>query len=384
VRLAVIGAGPIGLAAALGAARRGHDVVVLERGEVGDALLRWGPTRLFTPLGMNLPAWARQEVPGLPSGEALLTGPEMAREVLQPMAAAARLEGRVRTGHRVVKVARAGLTRTEMPGHPLRAERPFLLLIEGPDGEFTLEADAVIDASGVYGSPAWAGPGGLPAIGEREAGARVLRHLGALHAALPSLRGTRVLLAGHGHSAANAVLVLAGMAAEAPATRVTWAVRCAHARPVAEVAEDPLPERRRVAAAANALAQSPPAFLTMSRRSTIASLRARLQGFEVSFTGRGAVETFDHVAAFTGYRPDGDPVSELALEISAVTEGSARLARALSGVTDCLSVPRVRPEDLASGEPGFFLAGARSYGRMRTFLLRDGLRHVEAMLESLG
>ena len=93
---------------------------------------------------------------------------------------------------------------------------------------------------------------------------------------------------------------------------------------------------------------------------------------------------FDHVAVFTGCRPDHGMLSELALEISPVTEGSARLARALAGVTDCLSVPCVRSDDLASGEPGFHLVGARSYGRSRNFLLRSGLEQVESILESLG
>src|SRR5688572_7620991 len=122
----------------MGSARRGHDVVVLEQGVVGDALRRWGPTRLFTPLEMNVPAWVREEVRALPPPDALLTGPGMARDVLEPMAASALLHDRVRAGHRVVAVCRAGLTRGELPGHPLRAERPFLLLVESPEGERTM------------------------------------------------------------------------------------------------------------------------------------------------------------------------------------------------------------------------------------------------------
>jgi hypothetical protein len=77
-------------------------------------------------------------------------------------------------------------------------------------------------------------------------------------------------------------------------------------------------------------------------------------------------------------------LSELAVEIAPATEGAARLARALAGVTDCLAVPRVGPQDLASGEPGFHMIGARSYGRSRTFLMRAGLAHIETILESLG
>jgi hypothetical protein len=90
------------------------------------------------------------------------------------------------------------------------------------------------------------------------------------------------------------------------------------------------------------------------------------------------------VLGFTGYRPDLSFLSELALEVSPATEGAAGVARALAGVTDCLAVPRVRPSDLDSGEPGFHLIGAKSYGRLPTFLLRNGLTQLEAILDRLA
>jgi hypothetical protein len=71
------------------------------------------------------------------------------------------------------------------------------------------------------------------------------------------------------------------------------------------------------------------------------------------------------------------------VETSPVTEGGARLYRAISCITDCLSVPAVKPEDLQSGEPGFFFIGSRSYGRSNGFLLRTGLMQLETILESL-
>ncbi len=382
-RLATIGAGPIGLAAGVLAARRGWDVTVLEQGAVGDTLRAWGPTRLFTPLEMNVPAELRASLHHAPPGDALLTGPQMARDVLEPIAALPELAGRVLTGHRVVAIARAGLARHEFAGHPLRAERPFRLLVDSPKGERILEAEAVLDASGMCGPPVWAGSGGLPAAGERSAGPRILRRLGDLHGAVDAIRGRRALLVGSGHSAANAVVWLASVAAESERTSLTWAVRTAHARPVPEIADDPLPERRRIAAAANALAQSPPGFLALRRRAAVASIVATAERLEVTFTASGVAEPFDLVAVFAGQRPDASMLSELAVEIAPVTEGSARLARALSGVTDCLACPSVSAADLASGEPGFHMIGARSYGRSRAFLLRTGIDHLRTILDSL-
>ncbi|HKX26347.1 MAG TPA: NAD(P)-binding domain-containing protein [Blastocatellia bacterium] len=385
-RLIVIGAGPAGLAAALGGVRRGLEVTVLERDEVGASLRRWGPTRFFSPLSMNLPPGAAKILADrLPGGDALLTGPEFAETVLAPLASSEALRGRVLPRHRVVAVGRAGLTRLDFAGHPIRAERPFRLLVETPEGERTFEAEAVIDASGTYGHPTAAGLGGIPAAGERALAAeRIIRDLGALHARRSALARRRVLLIGHGHSAANAVAELADLADQAAGTQVVWATRSLNLRPCTEIANDPLPERQKVVARANQLALRPPGWLTMERKASVEAfnlesedrVRARLSG--------GREVSVDQIVALTGYRPDLSFLSELAIALDPATEGPARLARALTHVTDCLSVPSVRPEDLSSGEPGFYFAGAKSYGRSRTFLLQTGYHQLETILDLIA
>jgi Pyridine nucleotide-disulphide oxidoreductase len=377
-RLVVIGAGPMGLEAALGAQERGFAVTVLEKGRVGESLRRWGSTRFFSPLGMNVsPRVKRLLGPGLPREDGILTGVEMAERVLEPLAASASLAGRVHTGHRVVAVGRARMTRAEMAGHPLRAERPFRLLVEGPEGEYALEAEAVLDASGIYDTPAAVGAGGVPARGERAVQSRLVRHLGTLEERLPDLAGRDVLLVGHGHSAANAIGLLERLS---PAPRVVWATRSPNRRPCVEVAGDPLPERQSVVAHANELAADPLAFLRVERRADVEAIEPANGHLAVTLSG-GRGGRFDAVVGFTGYRPDVSFLSELALEISPVSEGAHRLHRAIAGVTDCLTPPRVREEDLLSGEPGFHLVGFKAYGRISTFLLRTGHAQLESVLD---
>jgi thioredoxin reductase len=347
-RVVVVGAGPIGLAAALGARKRGFEVTVLEAEEIGASLRRWGSTRFFTPLRMNFPSHI--------DGDDLLTGSEFVERVLVP--AAASLE--VRTHTRVVSISRRGLTRTDYAGHPLRAERPFRVLTEGDE---VLEADAILDASGVELPLPYAVRGRVDAI----------RTLGELDARKDELRARRVLLVGNGHSAANAIAVLRDAGAE-----VTWAVRTANSKPVEEIANDPLPERQRVAALANALASQ----VRCERRAMVESVACHNGHIDVALTGNRRVEV-DAVVALTGYRPASDYTSELALEISPVSEGGARLYRAISKITDCLCVPSVAKEDFATGEPNYFFVGARAYGRSRTFLLQTGFKQLETILDSL-
>ena len=371
----------MGLEAALGGLERGLAVTVLEKGRVGESFRRYGETRLFSPFSMNLSARARSLLgTDAPAPDALLTGRQMAERVLQPLTATPALSGRIRTGHTVTAIGRARMTRREMSGHPLRGERPFRILVDTPGGEEVMEADAVLDASGVYERPAAVGVGGIPARGERGLDGALIQRLDAFHAALGGLAGRDVLLVGHGHSAAGA---LAEMAAVPDPPRVVWATRSPNRRPCVEIASDPLPERARVAARANDLACDPPAFLTVERRAGVEAFAPN--GGRVAVTlsgGRGGV--FDTVLGFTGYRPDLSFLSELALEVSPASEGALGVARALAGVTDCLAVPKVRPADLESGEPGFHLVGAKSYGRLPTFLLRNGLDQLETILDRLA
>lgn len=381
MRVLVIGAGPMGIAAAIGAADRGHDVTVLERGEVGASLRTWGATRFFSPLHMNVSPRMRDLLgDAMPDPDALLTGSEYAREVLVPLTERAPLAGKVKLGHTVAAIGRRGLTRTDYAGHPLRAEKPFRVVCENED---VFEAEVVLDASGGLIVPRPFGAGGLPARGESRLARRPIRTLGELASQRAQLAGRRVLVAGHGHSAANAIKLLDEVAREHPSTRVIWAVRAANRRPCEEVPNDPLPERRAVVERANALAEAPPPWLTIERRAMIDSVAQTNGHVSIALTGGRSVDA-EFIAAFTGYRPDGAFLSELALEISPVTEGGARLYRAISNVTDCLSVPAVQPHDLATGEPGFWFTGSRGYGRSRTFLLQTGFAQLEVILASLG
>lgn len=225
----VIGAGPVGLAAAAHLRERGLAYLVLEAGPaVGAAIADWGHTRLFSPWEYNIDDAARRLLEttdwSAPDLQSLPTGQELIDQYLAPLAAA--LGDTIRCNTRVTAVSRTGMDKTRTTN---REDTPFLVRVTHAQGTTEdLLAHSVLDASGTWSTPNPLGQAGLPAPGEAEA-----RATGRITAPLPNINGTdrqrfanrHVLVVGAGHSAANTLLDLADLAEDAPNTRISWAVR---------------------------------------------------------------------------------------------------------------------------------------------------------------
>jgi cation diffusion facilitator CzcD-associated flavoprotein CzcO len=394
--LAVIGAGPVGLEAATAALELGFDVHVFERGEVGAHLLAWGHVPLFTPWRMNAgPASTRLLVRNgwtAPDPESRPTGAELAEAYLAPLARTPELRDRVHAHSQVVHVSRRGALKGEWLGDPERRRYPFRLLVRDPGGrENVLHAFAVVDASGVYGSPNWAGTGGIPARSETYlapqmsyrcddvAGLRRERHA-----------GRRTLLIGGGATAATTVVALAALAAQAPGTSVAWATRDAKGAIAGEVENDPLPARAALYAAAHALQQGADPAVTWIGG-------AEVEGFEYnSATHRyrvalavgeaNRVEEADQVVVNTGFGPDNSLYRELQVHECYASRGPMKLSAALLGAAsgDCMASPAGDAETLSNPEPDFFILGAKAYARHNTFLLATGYAQVADAIARLA
>src|SRR2546423_8146810 len=171
--VAVIGGGPVGLAAAAELLKRGAEPVVFEAGSsVGASVLEWGHVRIFSPWKYDIAPAARELLAAAgwtePDGEAYPTGRELVDDYLGPLRAA--LGDRVRLGHRVTSVARLGFDKMKSEG---RDAAPFALTVATPAGERVVLARAVIDASGTYGVPNPLGASGVLARGEAAAAGHI-------------------------------------------------------------------------------------------------------------------------------------------------------------------------------------------------------------------
>ncbi len=388
--VAILGAGPIGLEAALAAAARGDDFTVFEAApHVGGNVRRWGHVRTFTPWSMNVSPRMRAALPDAPDGEATLpTGAQLAAELLEPVAALAQLRGRIRLGTRVLAVGREGLLKHEAIGDGRRAARPFRLLIGRPDGgEEIVHADVVIDATGTYANPNRLGDGGIDAVNERAFDARIERFTPDLDdpATAGAWAGRTILLTGAGHSAQTAAAQLAELARAAPATRVVWAVRDP-APDWGAIDADPLPERAALAATAAGLQAGASAAVIVRPGSVTEALHARGGRIGVTLRNGGGGEiAVDRILALNGGVGDHVLYRQLQVHECYATTGPMNLAAALLGEAgaDCLTLGAHGPETLRTPEPGFFILGAKSYGRMSRFLLQAGWRQVDDVFGTL-
>lgn len=381
----VIGAGPVGLSAAVQLLERRLDVLVLEGAdEIAASLRDWGHVRLFSPWRYSVDKTAVRmlEAAGWtpPPPEELPTGREVYERYLRPLADLPELTERIRVASRVIAVTRLGIDKTRTAG---RERAPFLVRTTSGD----VLARAVIDSSGTWWTPNPLGAAGLPAIGEAALAHRI--HYGipdVLGAHRPRHAGKTTLVVGAGHSAANSILSLVELAQATPGTAIRWATRGDDLSRVFGGGEaDGLPARGRLGSALRELADT--GQLTLIRRFRIESLRELGGRIEVAGMKDGVPHVergVDVIVAATGQRPDLQMTRELRVGLDDALECAEALGPLIDpNVHSCGTVRPHGALELAHPEPDFYVIGSKSYGRAPTFLLATGYeqaRSVAAMI----
>ena len=385
--VAVIGGGPVGLAAAAHLLVRGEEPLVFEAGsQVGANIRQWGHVRLFSPWSyvVDKASAALLEEIGWeqPDANDYPTGRDIVERYLEPLASTPQLASRIRLGSRVVAVARLDRDKMKTEG---RESAPFLVRVRKADGsEEELLARAVIDASGTWHQPNPMGASGVPAMGESAAAARIVYGIPDL-AGVDRARyaGRRTAVVGSGHSAFNALLELVGLARQVPGTTVLWVVR----RPSLDKvfgggSKDALSARGELGIRLRQLVESGEIQVATGFR-----LRAvRAEGESLVLVGEEtSLPPVDEIVAATGFRPDLSLLSEVRLALDPVTESPVALAPLIDpNVHSCGTVRPHGAEELKQPEEGLFIVGMKSYGRAPTFLLLTGYEQVRSVAAALA
>lgn len=389
--VAVLGAGPVGLAAVAQLVERGLPFVALEAGEqVGANLRDYGHVQLFSPWQYDVDhAMARLLAPSgwtAPPAAELPRAGEVVERVLEPFAALPQVVPFIKLGARVLAVSREGFDKVKSAG---RDKAAFLVRYE-QDGEVhELRARAVIDATGTWNQPNPVGANGLHAIGEADARDRIFYGIPDVAGALRGrYEDKRTLVVGAGHSAANALLALADLAKQSPGTRLAWAVRSPTLLRVFGGGDaDALPARGALGASLRRLRDSG----VLEFFSGMRVARIERVGGQLRLTGLDAnrqpvvVDGIDEVICATGQRPDLTLVSELRLKLDPWLESNEALGPLIDpNLHSCGTVRPHGHRELAHPEPGFYTLGVKSYGRAPTFLMATGFEQARSVVAAIA
>jgi Pyridine nucleotide-disulphide oxidoreductase len=383
--VAIIGAGPVGLAASSQLLSRGLEPIIFEAGEAPGASVRdWGHVRVFSPWRYNIDPVAADLLKRrgwiAPRAGDYPTGAQIVADYIEPLAAVPAISSRLHLGSRVTRVSRHHIDKLKDAG---REEAPFELTVQRAGVEERHLARAVIDASGTWTRPNPLGANGLPAAGEEP-------HVERIAYAIPDVlsrdraryAGKRVLVVGSGHSAFNVMLDLVSLREQEPRTEILWAIRGGDpGRAFGGGEADQLPARAALGEAIRELVDDGGIELVV--------------GFHIdrvgSHDGRVVVDdgdrrlVADEVIAATGFRPDLTVLGELRLDLDDRVEAPRSLAPLIDpNVHSCGTVPPHGVDELSHPDTGVYVVGMKSYGRAPTFLLRTGYEQARSVVAALA
>jgi thioredoxin reductase len=383
--VAVIGAGPVGLAAAAHLLARDEEPLIFEAGDtVGASMRQWGHVRVFSPWDFNIDPTAAELLASsgwtAPAPEGYPTGAEIVERYLEPLAALPPIAEHLHLGARVVAVGKQGRDKLKDDD---RDEAPFELIVEEGGVERRYLARAVIDASGTWTRPNPIGAGGLPAAGERAHADRIAYGIpDVLGGDRSRYAGKRVLVVGSGHSAFNSILDLVALRDSEPATELVWALRgAAPGRKYGGGGDDRLPARGALGHAVRGLVADGLIELVGGFHTRAVT---EADGRLIVSDGERLIVA-DEVIAATGFRPDLSLLGELRLDLDDRVEATRALAPLIDpNLHSCGSVPPHGVDELSHPDTGIYMVGMKSYGRAPTFLLRTGYEQVRSVVAALA
>ncbi|MCU1410502.1 MAG: flavoprotein [Rhodoglobus sp.] len=388
--VAIIGAGPIGLAAAANLVERGIDFVIYEAGDsIASSMRSWGHIRLFSPWKHLIDPAAHRllEADGWTEPryqDKAPSGTELVEQYLHPLAGLDSISSRIHTGVTVAAVTRQGMDRTRSTG---RASTPFALRITDSNGTVTeVTARAVIDASGTYRTTNSLGSNGLDPLGLDAVAHHVTHALpDVLGADRARFAGKHITVVGAGHSAANTLINLSTLIQTSPDTTVTWVIRNKSAVRVFTSDDDELAGRASLGSKVQKLIDF--GVITVVDGFEILELSRSGEQVDIAGLRNGSIEhlTTDLIVNATGFRPDLGILREIRLSLDDIVEAPVRLAPLIDpNLHSCGTVEPHGFTELEQPEPNFFIAGMKSYGRAPTFLLATGYEQVRSITAYLA
>jgi thioredoxin reductase len=387
--VAIIGAGPVGLAAAAHVLERGLRPIVLEAGHsAAHSVREWSHVQLFSPWEYNIDRAAARLLASIgwnsPEPDQYPTGAELVERYLEPLATKTVLANHIQTSSRVTDISRVGFDKLKTKG---RETAPFEIRYQNGAGPKLVQADAVIDASGTWRSPNPAGANGLLAVGEQEAADKIAYGMpDVLGRDRAHYAGKTVAVLGAGHSAIGTLTDLARLAKQAPETRPIWLLRGNDpAKAYGGGANDKLVARGELGAAFAALVADNRIDIETEFHVSHLTLNGPRLTIATTANPSGRQVVVDELIVAAGFRPDLDFVRELRVQLDPAIECPITLAPLIDpNEHSCGTVRPHGARELVQAEAGFYFAGMKSYGRAPTFLMITGYEQVRSIAADIA
>ncbi|CAH0344733.1 NAD(P)/FAD-dependent oxidoreductase [Bacillus sp. CECT 9360] len=383
--VAIIGAGPIGLAAASHLALRGKKFILLEAGSrIADNIRKWEHVRLFSPWEFNVDQASRELLLRhnwkAPNKDDLPLGKEIINEYLEPLAALPEIAPVLSLNTKVVSISRKGIDKMKTDQ---RAEQPFILYVEKNNVTERIEAKAVIDATGTWSNPNPVNSEGVWTSRERVLGEHIYYGIPNVKGeAGNQYKGKRIAVIGGGHSALNTLIDLAKLKENDPQTELIWIMRKRNAEEAyGGEANDQLEARGELGTRIHELVNTGTVrVITPFRVQQV--IESENGNIKLIGEAGGQIEevNVEEIIVNTGNRPDFSFLRELRLSIDQTTESVEGIAQLIDpNVHSCGTVRPHGEKELRHNEDGFYIAGMKSYGRAPTFLMATGYEQVRSI-----
>ncbi|KOR84242.1 flavoprotein [Bacillus sp. FJAT-22058] len=386
--VAIIGGGPVGLAAAAHLLKQGEKFIVLEAGDsIGSSMLEWGHVRMFSPWQYNIDQAAKELLENAgwmsPNEYALPTGRELVEEYLLPLSNLPEIKEQIMLQAKVVGVAKKAHDKLKTGK---RDTVPFQLYVEMKGDTKVIEAKAVIDSSGT-----WTNPNPILSNGIWTNAERKLHN--QIHYGIPNVvqlenryQNKSIMVIGSGHSAINALLELATLQQKFTDTKIYWVLRKKQINEVYGGQEnDGLEARGKLGIRIQHLVESgriniltPFHINGVYPTNDKIAVVGELDGEEFTLSD------IDEIVVSTGFRPDTSFLNEIRINLDSAVESIEALAPLIDpNIHSCGTVRPHGEQELRHPEKNFYIVGMKSYGRAPTFLLATGYEQVRSVVAYL-
>ncbi|KQL35939.1 NAD(P)-binding domain-containing protein [Psychrobacillus sp. FJAT-21963] len=385
--IAIIGAGPVGLAAAAHLANKGERFILLESGDsVGSNILNWGHVRLFSPWQYNIDKIAKKTLEkhhwNAPDLDQLPFGSELVNEYLKPLANLPEIHPFLSLNTRVVSISKKGLDKMKTAN---RENSSFVIYIEQNGMSKRIEARAVIDATGTWSQPNPINADSIWTKEERELNQHIYYGIPDIKGKHKErYKGKKVAVVGGGHSAINTILELSQLNDE---VEITWIMRKKNVEDAyGGEDKDALEARGELGSRIHQLVDA--SHVKVYTPFLIHQLTKTNDGIGITGESEGSEVTIspvDEIIANTGSRPDFSFIREIRLSIDSATESVEELAPLIDpNLHSCGTVRPHGEEVLRQPEKDFYIVGMKSYGRAPTFLMATGYEQVRSIVAHLS